>query len=172
LIVRLAPLVLAGLLGCGDNIAGFDGGPPIDARQFGDAALVACGPLDPPAGDAGADGGSPPATCEGQERRAVCDAERGVCVECIDDGDCGDDALGPRCEDGNGTCTCTGDEACAGNRNGPTCHGLVRACTCLLDRDCEEPRTCELEPYLGAGIRTCREPGAAAPGEARRRIDP
>jgi hypothetical protein len=137
-------LGLGWVAACGDNIEGaFDAAVPIDARQWFDADLVACG------ADAG---------CETAPFRPVCDPERGVCAECVEDPDCAGrgDSFGPRCDPGAGTCTCRVSDDCAGNPNGPSCDPIVRACTCLDDGECESPATCELEPYLGALVRTCQ----------------
>jgi hypothetical protein len=136
----LLALVLAGA--CGDNLAGpADGGPP-DARHFADASLALCG------ADAG---------CGGEALTPVCDTARGVCVECLDQADCArDGAFGPRCDEAAGYCQCTDESDCEGNPNGPWCHAVAHACTCLLDEDCRGDWTCEMEPYLGGGVRTCR----------------
>ncbi|HLU65647.1 MAG TPA: hypothetical protein VKZ63_05200 [Kofleriaceae bacterium] len=136
-------LALGAACGGGDGAA--DAGVIHDARAWTDAAVVACGE--------GADAG-----CESVPLTPVCSAERGVCVECTSDADCAAraDALGPRCLEDPGYCQCERDEDCTGNPNGPRCHPIARACTCIDDGDCADPTTCELEPYLGAGVRTCR----------------
>lgn len=128
---------------CGDDDAGDDDAAPVvDARRYTDADLVACGD-DPDAG------------CGGQALTPVCDEGRGVCVECAGDGDCERArAFGPECQPG-GICACTTDADCEGNSNGPRCHEVVWACTCIDDGDCGEGGDCKMEPYLGAGVRTC-----------------
>jgi hypothetical protein len=94
------------------------------------------------------------AGCEGEPYATLC--REGTCAECAGDGDCGPQALGPRCDPGPGYCTCAGDGDCVESAYGPVCHPIARACTCTSDRDCDEPAVCRLEPYLGAGVRTCR----------------
>jgi hypothetical protein len=138
---RLAALIALALLACGGDDAGaIDAGAPLDARRFADAAAIAC------AIDAGCPAG----------RQPVCDLERGACVECTGDADCAaPGALGPRCDEAPGYCTCAGDDDCAGSASGPRCDGAVKACTCRLDAECPDGSTCELDPYLGVGLRTC-----------------
>ena len=142
----LLGLLAAGWLAaaCGDDLpADPDAGPVIDARRYTDADVVACAAGDPDAG------------CGAQALTPVCDEERGVCVECAGDGDCDRaGAFGPACR-GDGTCACAAEADCEGNRNGPRCHEIVRACTCIDDRDCADGEDCKMEPYLGAGVRTC-----------------
>ena len=139
---RAGLALLAALwLGCGDNVGtASDAGDPVDARRFADADALAC------AADAGCPAGPTP----------VCDLARAACVECTAPADCAmPAALGPRCDARSGTCTCGGDDDCAGRASGPTCHPIVRACTCAIDGDCPGEATCELDPYLGSGVRTC-----------------
>jgi hypothetical protein len=135
-------LVLALASSCGDNLGGpADGGPP-DARHFADASRALCGV------DAG---------CGDEALTPVCDTARGVCVECLDEADCArEEAFGPRCDEGAGYCQCADESDCEGNPNGPWCHAVAHACTCLLDEDCQGDWTCEMEPYLGGGVRVCR----------------
>lgn len=140
--------------GCGSGGGAADAGPPVDARHLGDAAEISCTP-GPAPGDAGA-------PCADAPFRPVCDPSRGVCVECVDSGDCGGPAsLGPICQTGRGYCTCASQDDCAGNANGPRCHPTVHACTCIDDSDCESPATCEQQPYLGGGVRVCTVPSSA-----------
>src|SRR5690349_13522915 len=129
--------------GCGDDGgADVDAGARFDARRYTDADLIACGD-DPDAG------------CGDQALTPVCDEERGVCVECTGDGDCERSAsFGPDCRP-DGTCACATEADCEGNPNGPRCHEVVHACTCIDDGDCGEGGDCKMEPYLGAGVRTC-----------------
>ena len=131
------------LAACGDDDAGAnDAAPIVDARRFTDADLVACGD-DPDAG------------CGAEELTPICDPDRGACVECAGDGDCERPrAFGPECRPG-GTCACETEADCEGNPNGPRCHEVVDACTCIDDDDCEDGEDCKMEPYLGAGVRTC-----------------
>jgi hypothetical protein len=134
--------VLALASACGDNLSGgpVDGGA-IDARHFADASRAACEP------DAG---------CGDEPLTPVCDAERGICVECLAEIDCArEQAFGPRCDESAGYCQCADDSECEGNPNGPWCNQVVHACTCLLDEDCGGDTTCEMEPYLGGGVRAC-----------------
>jgi hypothetical protein len=130
--------------GCGDDLGrAADAGTIFDAVRYTDADVVICSPGD---GDAG---------CGEQALTPVCDEERGVCVECSGDADCDRaGAFGPECRAG-GTCACASDAECDGNSNGPRCHEVVRACTCIDDGDCDDGEDCKMEPYLGAGVRTC-----------------
>lgn len=138
-----AALIALALVACGDDLpSGIDAGIPVDARDFADAALVACGD---------------DAACV-DPRRPVCDVDRGVCAECAVDADCQrPDALGPRCR-ADGACVCQGDDDCDGRPSGPACHATADACTCRIDDDCAGETTCELDPYLGVGVRTCAPP--------------
>jgi hypothetical protein len=132
--------LLAVACSCGGDDATVDAGIPDDARRFADAAVISC------AVDAGCPAG----------RRAVCDLDRGACVECLGETDCASTAaLGPACDEDTGRCVCAGDADCAGQASGPLCHQIARACTCRLDDECDGDTTCELEPYLGLGVRTC-----------------
>jgi hypothetical protein len=134
--------VLAAICACGGG-NDRDAGVPIDAHPTIDAAWIAC------AADAG---------CAGAPLRPVCDTERGACVECLGDGDCERaGSFGPLCDAQRGYCRCERDEDCAGNANGNTCHSVTHACTCLLDGDCANGQECQLEPYLGSDVRTCRQ---------------
>ena len=136
LIAAALPLLAVVALACGDD----GGGAPIDAGRNLDSSP-------PPCADAG--------DCAGEPFARSCIA--GACAECADDADCAanPDALGPDCDTDDGVCICDGDADCEDNRNGPTCHELTRSCTCVADRDCPG-RSCLLEPYLGAGVRTCQ----------------
>ena len=129
--------------GCGSDGGGEDdAGPVVDARRYADADLVACGD-DPDAG------------CGAENLTPVCDLERKVCVECTGDGDCERPAaFGPECRP-DGTCACASAADCEGNPNGPRCHEIAHACTCIDDGDCADGEDCKMEPYLGAGVRTC-----------------
>ena len=144
LAVAVAVTAAAALGACGGGGDGTnDAAPPIDARHLADAARVAC------SADAG---------CDPDLVTPVCDLDRNVCVECVADGDCErTGAFGPGCDQRAGYCRCARDEDCAGNRNGPFCHRITHACTCLLDNDCGPQGDCQLEPYLGSDVRTCRE---------------
>jgi hypothetical protein len=135
---------LLGLLACEDGGGAIDAGAPGDARIWADAAQVACGPE----ADAG---------CDAVPLTPVCHRDRNVCVECESDDDCAgrDDALGPSCLAARGYCQCENDDDCSGNPNGPRCHQVVRACSCIDSDDCPEGIRCALQPYLGAGVRTC-----------------
>jgi hypothetical protein len=139
----LCVLALAGAWACGDNLGdGVADAGPADARHFADANRAACGP------DAG---------CSGEPLTPVCDEGRGICVECVEESDCDrEESLGPRCAEAAGYCQCGADEECADNPNGPWCHAVASACTCIDDGDCTGGRTCEMEPYLGGGVRTCQ----------------
>lgn len=139
----LAALVAAAASSaCGDDLAALDAGVSPDARPQADAALIAC---------------SPDAGCADDAPTPLCDLSRNVCVECLAAGDCERErSFGPSCETGSGYCRCQTDDDCAGNGNGPYCNEDTRACTCLLDSDCGSEAECELEPYLGIDIRTCR----------------
>jgi hypothetical protein len=144
--VRWLALVWLVAAACGDDGGGGDedAGPVVDARRFTDADVVLCTTGDLDAG------------CAEQPLTPVCDETRGFCVECASDGDCERAAaFGPDCRD-DGTCACSSDGDCAGNANGPRCHQVVRACTCIDDPDCDEGEDCKMEPYLGAGVRTCK----------------
>jgi hypothetical protein len=126
-----------------EGASGSDAGPPIDAREVADAARLAC------SADAG---------CDGEEMTPLCDLDRGACVECLTDGDCNRAAsFGPSCDEAPGHCRCERDDDCDGNAGGPYCNTVAHACTCLLDGDCSNGQECELEPYLGRDVRTCRE---------------
>jgi len=128
----------------GDNLGAIDGGPTIDARQLADAAVRAC------SADAG---------CDDTVERPVCDLERGACVECLAGTDCArSGSFGPTCNEATGTCRCDTDDDCDDNGNGPYCDERTSACTCLLDADCSSGE-CELQPYLGIDVRTCRQSG-------------
>jgi hypothetical protein len=135
---------LLGLLACGDGGGAIDAGAPGDARIWADAAQMACGQ-------------EPDAGCDTVALTPVCHRDRNVCVECESDADCAgrDDALGPNCLAARGYCQCEGDGDCAGNSNGPRCHQVVLACSCIDSDDCPEGMRCALQPYLGAGVRTC-----------------
>lgn len=139
-------LLVVAICACGgDDGEPADAGPPADARPVPDAALVAC---------------SVDAGCDTEPLTPVCDLERGVCVECISSSDCERaGSFGPACDETRGYCRCERDEDCEGNRNGPYCHEVDHACTCLLDQDCGSRGECELEPYLGIDVRTCRQTG-------------
>lgn len=138
----LALLVSLWAAACGDSGGDPDAGPIFDARRYTDADVVSCA----------ADGDE---VCAELPFTPVCDEARGVCVECAGDGDCdGADTFGPDCRD-DATCACSSEQDCEGNRNGPRCHEVVAACTCIDDRDCGEDEDCKMEPYLGAGVRTC-----------------
>ena len=139
----VALLALAAIGACGgDDHGAVDAGVSTDARPSPDAALVAC---------------SPDAGCDGEPLTPVCDLARSVCVECLSSSDCErGGSFGPGCEEGSGYCRCEDDGDCAGNANGPVCNDDTRACTCLLDIDCESDEECQLEPYLGIDVRTCR----------------
>ena len=141
-----ASVALAAISACGGDDGGAaDAGVSADARQLADAALLAC------SADAG---------CGDHPLTPICHLERGVCVECLAASDCERGAaFGPDCEQATGFCRCADDDDCAGNANGPTCHAATHACTCLLDSDCASPEECELEPYLGLDVRTCRQSG-------------
>src|SRR5690606_40783574 len=104
------------------------------------------------------------AGCEATPLTPVCDPSRGHCTECVTSADCAarDDALGPTCLQSRGYCQCAAEADCTANLNGPRCHPVALACTCLDDRDCQPPATCELQPYLGAAIRTCQQGGQAS----------
>ncbi len=140
----LAALVALAAIGAcgGDDDGAVDAGVSADARPPADAALVAC---------------SPDAGCDGEPLTPVCDLARSVCVECLSSSDCErSGSFGPGCEEASGYCRCENDDDCAGNANGPFCNDDTRACTCLLDTDCESDEECQLEPYLGIDVRTCR----------------
>jgi len=139
-----AATLSAAISACGGGDGARDAAPPIDARHLADAAVIACAD-DPDAG------------CGGERLTPVCDLERGACVECVTDGDCDRaGSFGTVCDLGPGYCRCERDQDCEGNTNGPSCHPIVHACTCLLDKDCADGQECELEPYLGSDVRTCR----------------
>jgi hypothetical protein len=145
-----AALLAAAALAAAISACGGDDGEAADAgadaRPTADAALVAC---------------SPDAGCDGEPLTPVCDLARSVCVECLGASDCRrSGSFGPSCEEASGYCRCESDDDCAGNANGPTCNAATHACTCLLDTDCADGEECELEPYLGLDVRTCR-PGSA-----------
>lgn len=144
----LAVAVLAAAISaCGDGDGPVDAAPPVDARHFADAAQIAC-----------VEDGAP--GCEAAPLTPICSAERNVCVECVSDGDCDrDGSFGPSCSAGPGYCGCSRNEDCQGNEHGPSCHAIVQACTCVLDQDCADGQECELEPYLGSDVRTCRRSG-------------
>lgn len=132
--------------------------------------LAACGATDDPASDAGREDARFLAdarvlscsaemdTCaESSDFARLCDTSRGRCVECLEAEDCAaDDAFGPACDVEAGACRCDADEACQGNANGTSCHPIARSCSCIDASNCGEGEACELEPYLGAGVRTCR----------------
>ena len=140
--MRRLLLVLALASACGDNLGGPADGGPADARHFADASRALCG-LD--------------AGCDDEPLTPVCDTARSICVECLDEADCArDEAFGPRCAEAAGYCQCGDESDCEGNPNGPWGDAVVHACTCLLDEDCRGDKTCEMEPYLGGGVRTCR----------------
>lgn len=137
----LVVLALAGA--CGDDLGGPADAGPADARHFADASRAAC------EADAG---------CSDEPLTPVCDGARGICVECVAASDCERaEAFGPRCDEAAGYCQCAGEPDCAGNPNGPRCHAVAQACTCIDDGDCGGGRTCEMQPYLGGGVRTCQE---------------
>jgi hypothetical protein len=130
-----------------------DAGPAIDARPAPDAALIAC---------------SVDAGCDAETPAPLCNLERNVCVECLEHEDCDrSGSFGPRCNDEPGYCQCDDDDDCEGNPNGPWCDEIMQACTCLLDIDCASDEECELQPYLGSDVRTCRQRGDAALSQAR-----
>ena len=141
--MRVLALVLAmAAIGCGGSEDAHDAGPVYDARRYADATVTACS-LD--------------AACQADSRTPVCDTDRSRCVECTGDSDCqSTGALGNVCETSSAICQCQTDDDCADNLNGVRCHEVARACTCIDDKDCAGPSTCELDPYLGAGVRTCR----------------
>jgi Cys-rich repeat protein len=79
--------------------------------------------------------------CSG--RRAVCDQLRGVCVECLTDGDCDEDEV---CDAAEGRCrhACAADADCAERDDDRTVCDTSRAfCVeCTSDAGCvSEPRT-------------------------------
>jgi hypothetical protein len=145
-------------------------GPPLAcalAALFSLTAIAACGGDDDEEADAGTDGRTPAdaalvacsedAGCGEEPLTPHCQVDRGVCVECLADGDCErGGSFGPACDQATGYCRCESDDDCAGNSNGPYCNGAARACTCLLDSDCGQDEDCALEPYLGLDVRTCR----------------
>lgn len=140
--MRCQVVLLALAVACGDNQGGPADAGPADARHFADAARAAC-ELD--------------AGCADEPLTPVCDPARAICVECVEEGDCSrEEAFGPRCDETAGYCQCAGESDCEGNPNGPRCHEVAHACTCIDDGDCGGSRTCEMEPYLGGGVRTCR----------------
>jgi len=156
------PRVMAALLAsaassaCGDDLAALDAGAPADdARPPADAMLVGCSPGGDAGTEDGADAGG--ADCAGEPLTPLCDPARNVCVECLTASDCERaGSFGPSCSGAAGYCRCEIDDDCAGNENGPYCNEDTRACTCLLDSDCADDEECELEPYLGLDVRTCR----------------
>ena len=140
--MRAAVVLLALASACGDNLGGTADAAVEDARHFGDASRAACD------SDAG---------CGGEPLTPVCDPARAICVECLEESDCDREAaFGPRCDEAAGYCQCADESDCEGNPNGPWCHAVARACTCIDDGDCGGDDTCEMEPYLGGGVRTCR----------------
>jgi hypothetical protein len=141
--VRLGVAIVAWLAACGSDGASTDATPPADARFFADAAIVPCSEED---------------ACPSDGRRPICDLERGRCVECRADADCeGAGSHGPVCDALAGACTCAVDDDCEGRATGPVCHEGARACGCRFDDECTlDDRTCELDPYLGADVRSCR----------------
>ena len=137
----------------GDGPPAGDAGPVVDARAMPDASLIAC------AVDAG---------CDVETPTPICNLERNVCVECREHADCDrSGSFGPRCNAEPGYCQCENDDDCEGNPNGPWCDQLMQACTCLLDIDCDEDEECEVQPYFGSDVRTCRQRGDAAEVTAR-----
>jgi hypothetical protein len=147
--MRLASLPLLLCLAsaaCGDSDGGgqeVDAAPPIDARLLSDAQRQAC--------SAGSD------SCSEQDYQRICDLGRAFCVECLAPSDCADpDSLGPQCQESDNTCRCSGHDDCVGRVGGEYCHPIVSACGCLTVDDCPPESACEIEPYLGTGIRRCR----------------
>jgi hypothetical protein len=71
--------------------------------------------------------------------------------------DCqGAESLGPTCVPADNSCRCGGASDCLGKSGGGYCHPIVGACGCLTVEDCPADSECEIEPYLGTGIRRCR----------------
>lgn len=134
------------LAACGDDGGTdqqVDAAPPVDARILTDAARQACSP--------GMD------SCELEAYERVCDVGRSLCVECLVPADCaGNEALGPQCQESDNTCRCSAHDDCQSNIGGGYCHPIASACGCLSIDDCPANSECEIEPYLGTGIRRCR----------------
>jgi hypothetical protein len=138
-------LFLLPLSACGDDGGGdsIDAAPPVDARFLTDAARQSCSTEMNP--------------CADLDFETVCDTERAYCVECVEATDCAPaQTFGPLCNETDGTCRCGQDNDCQGRESGGYCHRIVGACGCLTVDDCPEGAACEIEPYLGTGIRTCR----------------
>lgn len=127
------------LMACGGD-DGVDPVEPIDAGRSLDSEVIPC---------------SDAADCATEPFARLCAEPR--CVECLGSTDCDDPlALGPQCDIASGQCRCEAGRDCSGNRNGPVCNEIARACGCISDLDCPDPQKCELEPYLGSGVRTCQ----------------
>jgi hypothetical protein len=130
---------------CGDDGGGIsiDAAPPVDARFSNDAARQSCSAEMNP--------------CSDLDFETVCDTARAYCVECAVPADCAPaSSFGPACKASDGTCHCGTDADCQDKDNGSYCHPIVGACGCLTVDDCPGGSECELEPYLGTGIRRCR----------------
>lgn len=129
---------------CGDNLqVSVDAAPPEDARYLNDAARQSCSAEMNP--------------CADLDFETVCDTDRAYCVECVAPADCAPaSSFGPVCNESDGTCRCGEHADCESKASGGYCHPIVGACGCLTVEDCPEDQGCELEPYLGTGIRRCR----------------
>jgi hypothetical protein len=158
-VVRLAAVVLGlGLIvacGAGGTRPAVDAGPADAAAPdaFSCASCVAPVPVcNQPETRCDQCATSP--DCTGLPFTGVC--ADGACRECAGDGDCGGGALGPSCDVDRGYCRCTDAGDCAGNANGGVCDATLGACGCTGDGDCAGTATCQLQPYLGPGAKTCQ----------------
>jgi hypothetical protein len=90
--------------------------------------------------------------CQGMPRRGVnarCDVESGVCAECVDDADCGDDQ--PLCDTVAGRCAeCRSDMDCPAAR--PICHFAQGTCQeCVVDGQCASDELCGMNGRCAFG---------------------
>lgn len=106
--------------------------------------------------------------------RAICDADRGLCVGCVTDGHCADPTL--RCNVTAGQCAipCTEEDDCEESPQ-PLCDAATGFCVgCVDDDDCDEEGFCRgsrcFEPNEEDETETSEpEDRAAAQGAQRRR---
>jgi hypothetical protein len=175
----LMSLALPGCGGCGgddddDGAVIIDASTPtIDAAATGDASGPACTTfqdcVDPLKLECDVDAGVCVQCLESDDCELyffthVCDVPARACAECLTTADCTADpsALGPTCNEAEGFCTCAGVADCATNPNGRVCDTDQSACTCVTNTDCQPPATCQDQPYLLDGKKTCQPPAGAA----------